>query len=240
MYFDMLAMMGDVTQLAKSVDGVGTDETGNIPLGAYTPDNPPPAGTTSVDNVEADETGNIPLNAYTPDNPPPLVIPLPGEPGSCVMASISVSGSSGGVYKRIGQTVSGSQIRPACLLKDTTTATDWTEVTPDFTTTSNLTGTWACAGYVPYGFGVTLWTRIDQPVSLSSGQRLQVFQQPVRNCQFSLSDHSTIDCEILNGGQWLPFTASMTDKTAHGPAIYSNALAGLYGPVKEYAGPTKI
>ncbi|WP_053091613.1 MULTISPECIES: prophage tail fiber N-terminal domain-containing protein [Serratia] len=42
MYFDMLAMMGDLSHEVKSVDGVEADNTGNIELNAYTPDNPPP------------------------------------------------------------------------------------------------------------------------------------------------------------------------------------------------------
>lgn len=42
MYFDMLAMMGDLSHEVKSVDGVEADNAGNIELNAYTPDNPPP------------------------------------------------------------------------------------------------------------------------------------------------------------------------------------------------------
>lgn len=213
MYFDMLVMMGDFSKTARSVDGIKPDETGNIELNAYTPSNPPVGGGAQI--------------------------PLPGEPGSSILASMSISGgTAGNAYKKIGQTVPGSQMRPACLLKDKTQATTWTEVTPDFTST--LSGTWACAGYVAYGFGVTLWTRIDQPVSVSSSLRLQESQQPVRNCRFSSREHLAIDCEILNGDQWLPFTASITDTTAYGPVIYSNALAGMYGPVKDYAESTRI
>ncbi len=36
----------------------------------------------TVDGVGLDENNNIPLNAYTPDNPPPVSIPVLGEPGS--------------------------------------------------------------------------------------------------------------------------------------------------------------
>lgn len=238
MYFDMLAMMGDVSQLAKSVDGVGTDETGNIPLKAYTENNPPPVGATSVDDVEVDDTGNIVLNAYTPDNPPPLTIPSPGSPGSYVMASMGVSGgTSGSAYKHIGQTVSGAQINPACLQRDPTKVTSWTEVISDFSSSSVLKGTWACAGYVAFGFGVSLWVRVDKPVSVAvvKSKLLKAAPQPVRNCRYATADHSIIDCEILNDVRWLPFSASLNDSTEYGPIIYKNALSGTYGPIQAFA-----
>ncbi|WP_455424842.1 hypothetical protein [Dryocola sp. LX212] len=44
-----------------------------------------------------------------------------------------------------------------------------------------------------------------------------------------------VDCEVMVGGTWYPFTASTNDNTKQGPKIYANAVAGQYGVAEMYA-----
>lgn len=53
-------------------------------------------------------------------------------------------------------------------------------------------------------------------------------------------DHNTINCNITTsqfGDEVLPFTASPNDVEAHGRAIFSDLVAGVYGPIAEYVAP---
>ena len=140
---------------------------------------PGPANILTVDTVTTLEAGSLATVEIIGNTPsqivnfgipkgdpgkdaPPQLIPKPGELGSTVLASLSVSGSAweiGTGYRHIGQTVSGSLISPCCLSRDATKATNWTQITLDVSE-GNFNGTWACAGYVVYGLSATLWTRI--------------------------------------------------------------------------------
>ena len=52
--------------------------------------------------------------------------------------------------------------------------------------------------------------------------------------------HTAIDCLITTsqfGTEVLPFTADQNDVEPHGRAIFSDIVAGAYGPIGEYAAP---
>jgi hypothetical protein len=60
-----------------------------------------------------------------------------------------------------------------------------------------------------------------------------------RNPQYSKADNSTINVELnhpVHG--WIPFTADPTDTEAHGREIHAKALAGEYGGIAAYVGPS--
>lgn len=101
-------------------------------------------------------------------------------------------------------------------------------------------GTWELRGYFPRSdvaaHGVSLVTRIDGTSLMSSTHLLQATtaSDRIRNCRYSAEDNSMIDCEVLVGGKWYPFTASPADSTKWGPAIYNAAAAGKFGEVIPY------
>jgi hypothetical protein len=54
------------------------------------------------------------------------------------------------------------------------------------------------------------------------------------------AEQTMIDCEITTsqfGDEVLPFTASQNDVEAHGRAIFTDIVAGNYGPIAEYVAP---
>ncbi|EJK0523139.1 prophage tail fiber N-terminal domain-containing protein [Salmonella enterica] len=165
-------------------------------------------------------------------------IPLPGEPGSYVLASLSQSSSTkaGQALVTIGDTRYGSVLHPSGVVEDVTSATQFATIARD--NTSTLAGTWACAGYAVYGLSLTLWQRIDT-AELMTVPKLKAGYVPtvcVRNCRYADSTGGAINCEIQTTRGWLPFTASPNDSTEYGPKIYASAIAGDYGDVSEYAG----
>ncbi|HII1679912.1 TPA: prophage tail fiber N-terminal domain-containing protein [Salmonella enterica] len=158
-------------------------------------------------------------------------IKAPGEPGTYIFASTSLSttGTPGSVYKGLGYT-SGAHITPACLFQDVSGETDWVSIKnqrPD----PPLAGTWSCCGVVVIGFSVTMWLRVDSPELLASGLRATLGQQRVRNCCYANPEGTAINCEISTTRGWLPFTATPDDSTEWGPKIYAAAVAGEYGEV---------
>lgn len=65
----------------------------------------------------------------------------------------------------------------------------------------------------------------------------------VRNPVWADAEHTMIDCEITNtvyGDEVLPFTACANDVEAHGQRIFSDLVAGVYGPIAEYVAPPKV
>jgi hypothetical protein len=57
------------------------------------------------------------------------------------------------------------------------------------------------------------------------------------NPRWSNAEQTRIDCEITTsqfGEEVLPFTADKNDVEPHGRAIFSNLVAGKYGPIAEY------
>jgi len=60
-----------------------------------------------------------------------------------------------------------------------------------------------------------------------------------RNPQYSKADNSTIDVEVNHPTHgWIPFTADPNDTEAHGREIHAKALAGEYGVIAAYVGPS--
>lgn len=60
------------------------------------------------------------------------------------------------------------------------------------------------------------------------------------NLQWANAEHTTINCDITTsqfGDEVLPFTASPNDVEPHGRAIFSDIVAGTYGPIAEYVPP---
>lgn len=69
---------------------------------------------------------------------------------------------------------------------------------------------------------------------------MQAILTSVSNPRWANEDHTIIDCEITTsqlGDEVLPFTASPNDVEAHGRAIFSDLVAGKYGPIAEYVAP---
>lgn len=71
-----------------SIEGDAPDQTLNLslPQGA-------PGACQSVDGVKPGDDGDVPLGAYTADNPPPLHIPAKGAPGGLVFATYGLASS---------------------------------------------------------------------------------------------------------------------------------------------------
>lgn len=62
----------------------------------------------------------------------------------------------------------------------------------------------------------------------------------ISNFRWSNAEHTAIDCNITTsqfGDEVLPFTADQNDVEAHGRAIFSDIISGLYGPIAEYVAP---
>lgn len=62
----------------------------------------------------------------------------------------------------------------------------------------------------------------------------------LKNPQWANAEHTAIDCNITTsqfGDEVLPFTASQNDVEPHGRAIFSDIVAGTYGPIAEYVPP---
>lgn len=101
-------------------------------------------------------------------------------------------------------------------------------------------GTWQLRGYFQIGttagHSAAALTRIDGTNLMSATHLLQAtaVSDRVRNCRYSAADNSMVDCEVLVGAKWYPFTASPADSTTWGPAIYNAAVAGLFGEVAPY------
>lgn len=98
-------------------------------------------------------------------------------------------------------------------------------------------GTWEVRGYVqPTPSGqVTSHTcviciRVDGTSLMPASRMTRAAQDNtfIRNCQYSETG-TAVNCEILAGEKWFPFTASPDDVTTWGPAIYASAVAGTYG-----------
>lgn len=102
-------------------------------------------------------------------------------------------------------------------------------------------GTWQLRGYFQVSatakHSASELIRIDGTSLMQSTHLLQAtaVSDRIRNCRYSAADNSMIDCEVLVGGTWYPFTASAADSTAWGPVIFSRAVAGYYGDVEPYS-----
>ncbi|APL99502.1 tail fiber protein [Aquamicrobium phage P14] len=60
-----------------------------------------------------------------------------------------------------------------------------------------------------------------------------------KNLVYSSQDGTLIDLEVNHPDfGWVPFTASPDDSEEHGRAIYAAAVAGEFGPVAPYDGPS--
>ena len=69
---------------------------------------------------------------------------------------------------------------------------------------------------------------------------MQALLTSVSNPRWSNAEHTMIDCEITTsqfGDEVLPFTASPNDSEAHGRAIFTDLVAGVYGQIAEYVAP---
>jgi hypothetical protein len=54
------------------------------------------------------------------------------------------------------------------------------------------------------------------------------------------AEQTMIDCQITTsqfGDEILPFTANQNDAEAHGRGIFSDIVAGRYGPIADYIPP---
>lgn len=66
--------------------------------------------------------------------------------------------------------------------------------------------------------------------------------QQVTDLEWDNAEHSTFTCLVQFqefGGEMLPFTASPSDPYAHSQEIWSNGIAGIYGPIQEYVDPNQ-
>jgi hypothetical protein len=69
---------------------------------------------------------------------------------------------------------------------------------------------------------------------------MQAILTSVSTPRWANAEHTAIDCSITTsqfGDEVLPFTASPTDVEAHGRAIFTDLVAGVYGPIAEYVAP---
>jgi|GEM_PF-5555146 len=96
-------IIGTVTTLnadeeaTADIEGEAPNQTLNlgIPKGAD-------GGSLTVDGKGADETGNIPLGAYTAENPPPFSVPVLGAPGQSAMLWINSTSAYAPGHKLAG------------------------------------------------------------------------------------------------------------------------------------------
>lgn len=160
-------------------------------------------------------------------------IPLPGEPGSTIISTMQMigEGAPGSLYQTIGYTHPGSAIVPACLARDYTDVTLWTQTNEN--PTVPVGGTWAMAGCGPYGFSVTAWTRIDT-AEILRGLPKAGAESIVRNPHYVSEMTSLIDCEVYFRDAWHPFTAFSDDVTEWGKEIHARAASGDYGVITPY------
>ena len=127
--------------------------------------------------------------------------------------------------------VAGSQLSPAGVSGGASCSISWVSEP------RRPNGTWRLhgltSGYSPdMTQTASMYLRIDNLDLFTL--RTATDGEFVRNCRYSSADNSTIDCEIMQRGQWLPFTASPQDCTEWGPAIYKSAVEGRYGEVAAY------
>ena len=61
----------------------------------------------------------------------------------------------------------------------------------------------------------------------------------VKNPVWTSEQNNSILCDVLFTGQteYTPFVASPTDDTTYGPQIYSQCVAGDWGPIAPYVAP---
>jgi hypothetical protein len=72
---------------------------------------------------------------------------------------------------------------------------------------------------------------------------MQVQLTSLSNPRWMNAEHTVIDCEITTsqfGDEILPFTAFQNDVEPHGRNIFTNIVAGLYGPIAEYVAPPEV
>jgi hypothetical protein len=69
---------------------------------------------------------------------------------------------------------------------------------------------------------------------------MQITVLTVANPVWANAEQTRIDCQITveqYPGEVLPFTADPNDTTEHGPKIYADCVAGVYGAVSAYVPP---
>jgi hypothetical protein len=188
-------------------------------------------GVTSVNGILPDAGGNVETGDYGPDNPPPLIVPSFNQPGAT--GFFNFAGTTTNMVNP-GETTAGSELRYAGIQDD--------PANPIVVYTNNLpTGTWEARGYI-YGTptatkAVSQLIRIDGTNLMPATMLLQAttVSGRVRNCRYGTEDNSIIDCEVLVREKWYPFSASASDSTPWGPAIYAAAVVGQFGEVGSYS-----
>lgn len=206
-----------------------------------------PANELTVGTVETLAPGEDATVVITGESPKQVInfgIPQgeKGDPGDAAAVTVPALGgvgdsslkhytnSDGTGVVSAGQKVAGSTLRWVSLFA------------PDFGTLSGViqvngspshAGTWRLSGPVVAAAdapGLVLTaTRVDDVrVIARSSEGIA----NIRNLtQSGTEEAPSVDCEILLGEEWVPFTASPDDPEAHGRIIYANALAGTYGAV---------
>ena len=69
---------------------------------------------------------------------------------------------------------------------------------------------------------------------------MQTTLTSVSNPKWANEEKTVIDCEIKMsdfGDEVFPFSATSYDPEEHGRKIFSDLLAGVYGPIAEYVPP---
>ncbi|WP_234262241.1 prophage tail fiber N-terminal domain-containing protein [Klebsiella aerogenes] len=188
-------------------------------------------GVQTVNGIGPDDTGNVETGDYGPDNPPPVYVAELGLPGD---RDLFVFSQSGVTSLSPGDSCPGSALKYAGLTNSTT---GYSIVKKD---TPQPTGTWEVRGVitaaVDSSYEVSVFVRVDGTTLMSAIRLLEAttVSDRIRNCRYSAEDNSLIDCEVLVGAKWYPFTASPADSTKWGPVIYNSAVAGRFGEVAPY------
>ncbi|WP_455424783.1 prophage tail fiber N-terminal domain-containing protein [Dryocola sp. LX212] len=201
-------------------------------VGTVTTLEPGEDATAEITGDAPDQTINFGIPKGEDGGSHPFIPETWDAPGSIAMMYYQVSSQT--EPRQAGTIFSGGSFTAGCVFKDGPTGD---------VTLENLgqaaSGTWRLQGIVMAGNkgrSMTLAMRIDG-AELPARVMLEsaLIGSRVKNCRYSAPDNSMIDCEVLVGGKWYPFTASANDSTTWGPVIYANAVAGQYGVVEIYA-----
>lgn len=202
-----------------------------IPRGADGTNGSGSGGVASVNGILPDENGNVDTGSYGPDNPPPIFVAGFNMPGTMGLFAFNQSGVTA---LDPDDTTTGSSLKYAGLTNSTTgySIVQYSSNSPP--------GTWVLRGdagaAVDSTVSASFFIRIDGTSLMSASSLLQAMSASahVRNCRYSSPDNSRIDCEVLIGERWYPFTATPDDRTSWGPQIYASAVAGNFGVVESY------
>lgn len=186
-----------------------------------------------VATLEPGEQATVTITGESPDQVLNFGIPR-GE--SSAVPEFGAPGDSGMFYHKSDSDIKPGELIAGSQLIYTSIGGDETDAIVKFIRygVPKPSGTWRVNGYFASSgstaTAATLCLRVDDESLISHSA---IRQNSVRNCRYVASDSPEIDCEVLMGGKWMPFTASPDDPAGYGREIFSNAQAGMYGNVKK-------